>query len=75
MNKKQYISPSSVVVYTKVQAYLHTVSDTTNNLAMPDVTNDDVGLTGKLGFDNNEEGSDVEFAKGRSDNGPWESIW
>lgn len=75
MNKKQYISPSLTVEYAKVQTYLHSVSNTKNNMAAPDLGNGDVGLSGALTLDTNEGGSDVSFGKERGDNGPWESLW
>jgi len=75
MNKKQYMSPSVFVKGTNVQTFLHQASNNTVNTAAVDVTTSTVGVTGALELDNNEENKDVSFAKERSDNGPWESIW
>lgn len=79
MNKKQYISPSSTVVYANVQTYLHGIYNTTNQMAAPDLRNDDVSLSGTLGLDKNEEAAGVTFSNQRggfgSDSGPWESLW
>lgn len=72
--KKQYITPIVLASHTNVQSFLHVLSDPIVNQAAHDLTNEDTGVS-SIGLDNNLGNDDVSFAKGRSDSGPWESIW